>query len=386
MNAAALVQAAEIDHHRGVCEHEAAHAAAGLLLGLRVTAARAPYWKMGDAINAGPDAVAGQVCFDVARNADEMRALAIATLAGPLADGAAGWPPRWPLSAAPMSDDEAEVGRLATALALDREGYGVLVDDALKLSARRDFEHVQAVVAALLEERGTLDEQTLTRIKSLTEGARVELRIKAFATATDQGVFSAVVSAESVDLEGDVVNPAAMVRAFQKWAGVERLIPLTWNHGGKPEDIIGHVDPATAKAINGEVHIDGFIDQETPQGAEAWRLVKSGTLGFSFGAMVANAGWTKNEHGGMNIESLDVFEVTATPTPMNTDTRVVSWKSKRTAGMDDPPAAFDHVRDYWRGEVSRIAREADALALREKALKIAGEVAPPEIRVLTFPC
>lgn len=154
----------------------------------------------------------------------------------------------------------------------------------------------------------------------------MELRIKAVATATEQGLFTAVVSADTVDLEGDVVNPLAMVKAFEKWSTVERTIPLTWNHSGAPEDIIGEIRPETAKAINGEVHVDGWIDQATPRGAEVWRLVKSGTLGFSYGAMVPNDGYTKNAHGGMDVSALDIFEVTATATPMNKTTRVVSWK------------------------------------------------------------
>lgn len=154
----------------------------------------------------------------------------------------------------------------------------------------------------------------------------MELKIKATATATEQGVFTAVISSSSVDLEGDVVNPQAMVAAFEKWASVDRKIPLTWNHSGAPEDIIGNVDPSTARVVGNEVHIDGWIDQGIERGAEAWRLAKSGTLGFSYGAMVPNDSFTKNEHGGMNIDGLDIFEATATPTPMNKQTRVVSWK------------------------------------------------------------
>ena len=40
---------------------------------------------------------------------------------------------------------------------------------------------------------------------------------------------------------------------------------------------------SSPKAVDGEVHAAGWIDQSIPRGQEAWRLVKSGTLGFSFG-------------------------------------------------------------------------------------------------------
>jgi hypothetical protein len=75
--------------------------------------------------------------------------------------------------------------------------------------------------------------------------------LKATATATEAGVFSAVVSAASVDREGDIVRPEAMVTALKAWERTGKLIPLAWNHSTAAEDIIGHIDPASAKALDG---------------------------------------------------------------------------------------------------------------------------------------
>lgn len=191
------------------------------------------------------------------------------------------------------------------------------------------------------------------------------LLLKAATTASDQGVFEAVISAASVDREKDVVSPDGMVRALQKWTSTGKKIPLAWNHSTRPEDIVGYIDPASAKAVNGEVVASGWIDQSTENGQHAWRLAKSGTLGFSFGYLIPDGGSTKRAGGGRNINELDVYEVTATPTPMNNDTRVLSVKSieelrRATNALereleqeglpdvprpDDEPGPLDAVRD-----------------------------------------
>ena len=62
-----------------------------------------------------------------------------------------------------------------------------------------------------------------------------------------------------------------------------------------------------------------------------WQQIKDGTLGFSFGYLVPDGGAIKRSGGGRNIMELDVFEVTATPTPMNNDTRVLAYKSAEAA-------------------------------------------------------
>ena len=49
-----------------------------------------------------------------------------------------------------------------------------------------------------------------------------------------------------------------------------------------------------------------------------WRLAKTGALGFSFGYLIGKA--AKRADGVQVITELDVFEVSATPTPMNNQT------------------------------------------------------------------
>jgi len=151
--------------------------------------------------------------------------------------------------------------------------------------------------------------------------------LKAATTATDQGIFEAVISAATIDREKDIIEPAAMVTALQRWTPTGKKIPLAWNHSTAASYQIGYIDPGSSRAVGNEVAVSGWIDQSTPVGADAWRQVKMGTLGFSFGYLVPEGGATPRKGGGNHITELDVFEVTATPTPMNNDTRVLGYKA-----------------------------------------------------------
>lgn len=180
------------------------------------------------------------------------------------------------------------------------------------------------------------------------EPQRTRITLKAVTTVgTEEGVFRAVISTSSVDREKDIVVPEAMVKALQAWLKVGKLVPLAWQHSPKAEDQIGHIKPDTVEAVNGEVVADGWIDQTTRRGKDAWRLVKSDTLGFSFGYMIVNA--VKRADGVREIQELDVFEVSATPTPMNHDTRVLGWKST----------------EELREEAERVGREVEQAQIPE---------------------
>lgn len=170
------------------------------------------------------------------------------------------------------------------------------------------------------------------------------LTLKAVTTPmTDQGVFEAVISTASIDREKDIVEPAGMVAALKKW---NRPIPLAWNHSTDPEDIIGTVEPMTVREVDREVVVGGQVDLESKKGAEAWRSFKSGTVGFSYGYLVPDGGAVPRKGGGSHISELDVFEITATPTPMNNDTRVLNVKA-----MEDRVAALEKRISSLEGSV-----------------------------------
>jgi HK97 family phage prohead protease len=152
------------------------------------------------------------------------------------------------------------------------------------------------------------------------------LLLKAVTTATDQGTFTAVISTASVDRDKDIIEPSAMVASLTKWAALGKLVPLAYNH---TDEVIGHIDPVSVHVENNEVIAKGWIDQSIPRGQDVWRLVKSGTLSFSFGYLFDPAnGATKLQGGGYRVKELDVFEISAIPiAPANNDTRVLGWKS-----------------------------------------------------------
>jgi HK97 family phage prohead protease len=224
--------------------------------------------------------------------------------------------------------------------------------------------------------------------------------------ATERGEFTAVISTERTDREGDVVLSSAMVNALRAWGANGKKIPFAWAHRTEPDELIGHIDPSTVKAVNGEVIADGWIDRTIPRGQQVWRLVKSDTLGFSFGYLIVDA--VKRDDGTREIRALDIFEVSATATPMNGDTRVVSWKStepepeppsleqlrehERRLGLEDPEIArirremADQIRIHMNADAKRNGngKTLTAAELRAKADRIAAEHAP--IRVESFPC
>jgi HK97 family phage prohead protease len=189
-------------------------------------------------------------------------------------------------------------------------------------------------------------------------------------TTTDLGEFEAVISTESVDREKDIVSADGMVRALHKW---NRPVPLSWNHSTKAEDIVGHVDPQSARNVNGEVVINGNVDLSSAQGGEAWRSFKSGSVGFSFGYLIPDGGSTRRKGGGRNITELDVFEVTATPTPMNNDTRVLSTKAMGMDGVDsdtDPADLLDGLIALAEQFIENEDDPEDVAAMRDIAQRL----------------
>lgn len=159
------------------------------------------------------------------------------------------------------------------------------------------------------------------------------LLLKAATTATDQGTFEAVISTASIDRDGDIVEPSAIVKALAKWAALGKMVPLAYSHRDPATGqavVVGHIDPASARVEGKEAITKGWVDQSTERGAETWRLVKSGTLSFSYGYLVPDGGATKRtgRKTGYHITELDLYEISVVPVaPANNDTRVLSFKS-----------------------------------------------------------
>jgi HK97 family phage prohead protease len=353
--------------HQKLCEHEAAHAAAALLCDLDVAEVRADFHDLNGVAPANPDDAAGFV--ELGAGADA-RARAIAVLAGPLGEGRPNWPPAWPPT--PDTDDGRQLCTYAKEAHLDRTGWSQLVADTHKVVTSRPFDRLHTTISELLEQGHVLDAPTLDRLK--TAATLEHMALKATTVATDRGEFTAVISTEAVDRENDVVEPAAMVSALQAWTLTGKRVPLHWSHSPRPEDIVGHIDPATVKEANGEVIASGWIDQSTDRGAHVWRLAKSTTLGFSFGYIVTAS--TDRPDGGRTITGLDVFEVSATSAPMNNGTRVLAVKALDDDGAVEFSRMRDEARDAMLDLLSHSAADHDSKSVK----------ASQPIKVATFEC
>jgi HK97 family phage prohead protease len=168
------------------------------------------------------------------------------------------------------------------------------------------------------------------------------MTLKASALTTDLGQFTALVSTADVDREGDVVLPSAFRHTVERWQQSEKMIPLHWDHGTQPEDIIGHVDPARMAVQSNGLVVGGRVDLDTDRGQQVWRLLKSNTIGFSFG-FVMNQSHTRSD-GVREISSVDLYEITATYRPTNDRTRVLSTKSAGAdLGLSDVLGLDPHV-------------------------------------------
>jgi hypothetical protein len=235
VDAATFDRALAIVMHRKLVGHEAAHASAALVLDLPV---REVVVNQNDlsAPPEDPTEPAGFARIGRPDSTEGTRKVAIAIMGGRLEDGTARWPPKWPLTLVPEYGDEADLCELVEALELDKAGYSQLVTDAYDVCASPEFNRLHIAVSHALEQHGRLDELTLERIKAIViEGATVQHTTKsATVTATEQGEFTAIAAAYSIDRVKDQIIPGAFAGTIARWRASGKRMPLHWNHQGKP--------------------------------------------------------------------------------------------------------------------------------------------------------
>jgi phage head maturation protease len=114
------------------------------------------------------------------------------------------------------------------------------------------------------------------------------------------------------------------------------------------------------------VHAAGKVDLDTDRGRQVWRLMKAGTVGFSFGYLIPEGGARDRPGGGKRIVQLDVFEITVTPALMNADTRVLSTKA-----LDDHDAIRTKARDDMLALLAAADTEHKAITKSTAPVQIA---------------
>jgi HK97 family phage prohead protease len=208
---------------------------------------------------------------------------------------------------------------------------------------------------------------------------------KAAAVATDQGHFTAIAAAWSVDRQGDQIVPGAFSNTIARWRESGKLLPLHYNHRADADHIIGAVLPDKMAETDQGLIVEGQLDLDGSERArEVWRSMKNGVMSLSFGYAVTDS--VKRGDGVQELREIDLYEVSIVPAPANFDTRIVQTKAA-TAHFDDIRAkARDEMYRLLTGAVDEAVRP-DATTLRKdcEALGIHTNARPP-VRVARFEC
>jgi len=198
------------------------------------------------------------------------------------------------------------------------------------------------------------------------------LTVKAVATATDLGWFTAIAAVfGNVDRDGDRIVKGAFAQSIEAWQSTGRTVPLHWNHSADPDDIVGHVDPRSIVESDRGLVVEGQLDLEGSERArQAWRAMKTGSIGLSFGYLTQKQ--RKAADGANELLAIDLFEISLTPGPSNPSTAVLNMKS---ADVD-----LDRVRIQERDRMLALFA-----GLGEKALELERKRTAP-IQVASFEC
>jgi HK97 family phage prohead protease len=151
------------------------------------------------------------------------------------------------------------------------------------------------------------------------------LTLKAAATTTDLGQFTAIAAAYTTDRDNEQIARGAFARTIARWQTTGRRVPLHWDHRGDAKDIIGTIDPSTMSETSEGLYVEGQLDiEDSDQAREVWRLVKRNAVGLSFGYLVTKS--RERGDGVTELLELDLFEVSLTGAPVNQDARILSTK------------------------------------------------------------
>jgi HK97 family phage prohead protease len=111
---------------------------------------------------------------------------------------------------------------------------------------------------------------------------------------------------------------------------------VTWAlripHRGRDDSLVD--DPGSMIETDRGLVVEGQLDLDNSDRArQAWRAMKTGSMGLSFGYVVQQK---RTAAGGVTeLVAIDLFEISIVPAPANADTRVLSMES-----------AYDTYDDY----------------------------------------
>ena len=379
MNPAAV----DVAFNERLRSHEAAHCAGALLCNLNVDEVWVGDHNVTD-LTWDSEGSAGCTRIAAPNTPDGHRLMAIAIMAAPLMDGEAGWPRPWPLPRADLTPDQWDFSEHVRAAGLDEHGYLELCAEAKATVEAPEFKRLhQSIVAALEDAPHSLD---ATQLKHLLKDALMEhkqLEATTIGTTEDQGTFTAIAAAYTIDRVNDQIVKGAFANTIERWRASGKQVPLHWNHDGAASSVIGTIDPATMQETDQGLQVSGRLDiHDSETAREAWRSMRNNSMSLSFGYMTTKS--RKRADGVNELQEIDLFEISIVPSPANPDTHVIEMKS---AGVASPEterirAEYADLMLNVMGATSVPRTEVTKAPLDLKRLE--RELTP--ITVETFPC
>lgn len=314
---------AEAVRRKRLARHESGHAAAALVLGRDID--RIEITDRGGQVHLSP--------YETTPEHDREDLLIL--LSGALCEGRPCWPPSWieltldVEADQDVSSDVAWLRKRIDRLGLDETDWDRIVLEARQLIARSDFNRIELALKTALAHAPVLDTETVRRITRIARRKDTPMqhmtREAKASVLTDRGEVRLLASTYELDRGGDVVQRGAFSASIERWQTSGKRLPLHWDHQGDPESIIGTADPATMRETAAGLVIEATLDlEESARAREVWRLVKSDSLGVSFGYMAES---TEGPDGTRLLTKVDLFEISLTPAPMNPGAKVLAWKS-----------------------------------------------------------
>jgi HK97 family phage prohead protease len=192
---------------------------------------------------------------------------------------------------------------------------------------------------------------------------------QAEASTDETGAFVAVVSAFTIDRQGEQIRPGAFSRTLAKWRKSGRMIPVLADHEGSVGNVVGRIDPRLSAETREGLEATGTLDVSTELGRRVYELVKAGTLAWSIGYRVPKGG-RRRRGDYTEITEIDLAEVSAVATPANADVRTVSVKAAKA--WDGSASRYDDA-EYAAASIldRRDCGEGDLPAKQRYSLPVA---------------
>lgn len=161
----------------------------------------------------------------------------------------------------------------------------------------------------------------------------IPLKIKAVGDLdeeTQSGQFEAYASVfDVVDSYNEVVRKGAFAEDLKVWAKSDAPIPVLWGHDlFDMFNNIGHIEEASEDDHG--LRVKGQLDTSTPQGAQAYKLIKSKRVtDLSFAYDVIESGETEEDGNKVvELKKLKIYEISIVPIGANPATEFLAVKSR----------------------------------------------------------